>query len=105
MAAPRAERRLAAVLVADVAGYSRLVERWGFPSETRVAHGVDVCDEIETLCAQIATDYPRAVFFCGDLVFQLPTAITGMLHDRTAEELQRRLHLRGLPLIVVPIRV
>jgi hypothetical protein len=89
----------------DLKRYSRLVERWGFPSEVRVAYGVDVCDEIETLCAQISTDYPRAVFFCGDLVFQLPTAITGMLHDRTAEELQRRLHLRGLPLIVVPIRV
>jgi adenylate cyclase len=27
MAAPRAERRLAAILVADVAGYSRLMER------------------------------------------------------------------------------
>ena len=89
----------------EVGRYITLVERWGFPAEARAGYGVDVSEELEALCAKIATDYPRSVFFCGDLVFQLPTSVTKMLHDQTAEDLQRRLHLRGLPLFVIPIRV
>jgi hypothetical protein len=90
---------------ADLEKYVTLVARWGFPAEVRSGFGVDVAEELENLCARTATDYPRSVFFCGDLVFQLPTSVTKMLHDQTAEDLQRRLHLRGLPLLVIPIRV
>jgi hypothetical protein len=70
-----------------------------------MSFGVDLVAELEELCAQIAKDYPKAVFFCGDLVFQIPTFLTGLLHDRTAEELQRRMRVRGLPLLILPIRV
>jgi hypothetical protein len=35
----------------------------------------------------------------------MPSFITKLLHARTAEEMQRRFRTRGLPLIVLPIRV
>lgn len=85
--------------------YVALVERWGYAGEARSAFGVDAVEELEVLCAGVAADYPRAVFFCGDLIFHLPSALTRLLHERTAEELQRRLRSRGLPLLVIPIRV
>jgi len=85
--------------------YARLVERWGYAAESRSSFGVDAIEELEHLCAAISADFPRAVFFCGDLIFHLPSALTRLLHERTAEELQRRLRSRGLPLLVIPIRV
>jgi amino acid transporter len=85
--------------------YVALAEKWGFSAEARTGFGVDLVEELEEVCVQVAADYPRAVFFCGDLAFSMPSFITRLLHARTAEEMQRRFRTRGLPLIVLPIRV
>jgi hypothetical protein len=85
--------------------YKALAEKWGFAAEYRVGMGVDLIDELEELSVQIGKDYPRAVYFGGDLVFTLPSLFTRLLHARTGEELQRRFRERGLPLIVMPIRI
>jgi len=85
--------------------YETLAAKWGFASESRCTFGVDVVEQLEELCGKVAHDYPRAIFFCGDLIFQMPSFLTRMLHAGTAEELQRRIRSRGLPLIVMPIRV
>jgi hypothetical protein len=82
-----------------------LAQKWGFAAEYRAGFGVDLIDEVEELSAQLAKDYPRSVYFCGDLVFHIPSLLTRLLHARTGEELQRRFRERGLPLIVMPIRV
>lgn len=87
-----------------LAGYAEVVTRWGYAADTRWAVGVDVVDEMERLCAEVGREYPRAVFFCGDLIYQIPSVLTRLLHSRTAHEIQRRLHLLGLPLLVVPVR-
>jgi hypothetical protein len=85
--------------------YKALAEKWGFAAEYRVGMGVDLIDELEELSVGVAKDYPRSVYFAGDLVFTLPSIFTRVLHARTGEELQRRFRERGLPLIVMPIRV
>ncbi len=85
--------------------YVALVQRWGYAGESRSSFGVDAIEELDELCGRIAADYPRSVFFCGDLIFHMPSALTRLLHQGTAEELQRRIRARGLPLIVIPIRV
>jgi len=85
--------------------YKSLAEKWGFAAEYRVGIGVDLIDELEHISVAVAKDYPRSVCFAGDLVFQLPSLFTRLLHARTGEELQRRFRERGLPLIVMPIRI
>jgi hypothetical protein len=85
--------------------YKALAEKWGFAAEYRVGMGVDLIDELEELSVQVGKEYSRAVYFGGDLVFTLPSIFTRLLHARTGEELQRRFRERGLPLIVMPIRI
>jgi amino acid transporter len=85
--------------------YKTLAEKWGFAAEYRVGMGVDLIDELEELSVQVGKDYSRVVYFAGDLVFTMPSIITRLLHARTGEELQRRFRERGLPLIVMPIRI
>lgn len=89
----------------DLQKYKALAEKWGFAAEYRVGLGVDLIEELEELSAAVVKDYPRSVYFAGDLVFKLPSLFTRLLHARTGEELQRRFRERGLPLIVMPIRV
>jgi amino acid transporter len=89
----------------DLGKYKALVEKWGFAAEYRAGFGVDLIEELEELSAQVAKDYPRSVYFCGDLVFHIPSLLTRLLHARTGEELQRRFREHGLPLIVMPIQV
>jgi amino acid transporter len=85
--------------------YKALAEKWGFAADYRVGMGVDLIDELEELSVQVGKEYSRAVYFAGDLVFTMPSIITRVLHARTGEELQRRFRERGLPLIVMPIRI
>lgn len=85
--------------------YVALAQKWGFAAEYRAGFGVDLIDELEELSTQVVKDYPRSVYFCGDLVFHIPSYLTRLLHARTGEELQRRFREHGLPLIVMPIRV
>jgi amino acid transporter len=85
--------------------YVALAEKWGFAAQWRAGFGVDLIEELEELSGQVVKEYPRSVYFCGDLVFQIPSVLTRLLHARTGEELQRRFRERGLPLIVMPIRV
>lgn len=85
--------------------YVALTQKWGFAAQSRAGFGVDLIEQLEELSAEVVKEYPRAVYFCGDLVFQIPSLLTRILHARTGEELQRRFRERGLPLIVMPIRV
>lgn len=96
---------LNAMVDAGLNRYVEIVQRWGYRAEGRSALGVDAVDELERLCLEVARDYPRAIFFCGDLIYRIPSFLTRLLHERTAEELQRRLHMRGLPILILPIRV
>ncbi|HVE43483.1 MAG TPA: APC family permease [Planctomycetota bacterium] len=96
---------LKASVESDLKKYKALAEKWGFAAEFRTGFGVDLIDELEELSAAVVKDYPRSVYFAGDLVFTLPSLFTRLLHARTGEELQRRFRERGLPLIVMPIRV
>jgi len=90
---------------ADLKKYVHLAVKWGFAAAYRAGYGVDLIEELEDLSAQISKDFSRTVYFCGDLVFQIPSLLTRLLHARTGEELQRRFREKGLPLIVMPIRV
>src|SRR5579862_634916 len=85
--------------------YVALVQKWGFAAQSRAGFGVDLIEELEELSGEVVKEFPRAVYFCGDLVFHIPSLLTRLLHARTGEELQRRFRENGLPLIVMPIRV
>jgi len=101
----REVENLRAAVETDLKKYVTLSEKWGFASEWRAGFGVDLIEELEGLSVKVSEDYPRAVYFCGDLIFHIPSLLTRLLHARTGEELQRRFRDRGLPLIIMPIRV
>ncbi|MGO9057527.1 MAG: hypothetical protein ACLQU2_09095 [Candidatus Binataceae bacterium] len=79
----------------------------GFSAELRLGIGPDVVRELRSLCLDVANEFPRAVFFAGQLVFseEIDGFFTRFLHNHTALELLRWLQLHSLSLIILPVRV
>ena len=77
----------------------------GWYAEYRYDLGVDLIAELETLCAAVAQEFPRTVFFSGKLVFKKENLFTRLLHNHTPFTLQQRLQFAGRDMMILPIRV
>jgi len=85
--------------------YVRLSNDFGFHAESICAVDVDTLDVVEERCEEIQRKYSKAVFFVGKLVFEEENLFTRFLHNQTAYSIQRILQFKGIPTIVLPIRV
>ena len=85
--------------------YVALANAWGLAADFRYDVGIDVVEEAEKLCHEVAKQYPRSIVFAGKLVFQQERWFQRLLHNETAFQLQRRLQFSGLNAMVLPVRV
>jgi hypothetical protein len=85
--------------------YVDYLRRNGKSAEGRWIVGSDVVNSLEELSRETAKDYPHSVFFGGQLVFRNEGIWTRLLHNNIVFAIQRRLYVRGLPFMVLPIRV
>jgi len=85
--------------------FVEFVEHEGFYGQAFSTIGTDIADEIGKLAYSIFELYPQSVFFGGQVVFPEDTIFTRLLYNHTTFAVQRRLHQRGIPFIIMPIRV
>ncbi len=85
--------------------YVALAGRLGIPARSAHRVGADIVEEVSELCLELQKQYPRAVFFAGELVFDTPRWYDRFLHNETAFAIQRRLRFAGLPVVILPIRL
>jgi hypothetical protein len=91
--------------VADLQKYVDFAHRLGFRAEYRYAIGTEAVEQVIALCEEIHKEFPRAIFYLGQLVFENDRFYYRLLHNETAFAIQRRLQFAGLQAIVLPIRV
>jgi hypothetical protein len=84
--------------------YVDLARKLGLPAEHRMRVGTEAVAEAELLAAEIAKEFPRSIFFMGKLIFQKEGFFFRMLHNNTADQLQRRLQFAGLNAMLLPVR-
>ena len=89
----------------DLNKFVELAEKTGFYAENRMILETDVTEGLETLCDQVAKEWPRKVFFMGQLVFEQETLWNRLLHNQTSYSLQRKLLFKGYEAVILPIRV
>ncbi len=89
----------------DLDKYVQLANKLGLYAESKMILETDVIDGLENLCDQAAADWPRRLFFMGQLAFEGETFWTRFLHNRTSFVLQRRLLFAGHQAVILPIRV
>ena len=90
---------------AELKKYVRMSRDFGFYAESIHSVDIDTLDVIEARCEEIQRKYNKAVFFVGKLVFEEENLFTRLLHNQTAFSIQRILQFKGIPSIVLPIRV
>lgn len=88
----------------DLEKYVAFCAEHGLPADFRYVLGTDAVDEIVDLTLGAVKDYPQLVLFAGKLVFAEEQAHHRLLHNETAAAVQRRLHLRNVPMMILPIK-
>jgi len=89
----------------DLKRYVRMANDFGFYAEAIQSVETDTLPAVEALAEDIQRRHAKAVFFVGKLVFEEENLFTRFLHNQTAFSMQRILQFRGIPTIVLPIRV
>ena len=85
--------------------YVKLARGLGWRASSRMSSGLDAVKEATGLCSALAAEFPRCTFFAGKLIWKRETWWQRILHNETAYQIERRLHWKGLPMAVLPIRV
>jgi hypothetical protein len=69
------------------------------------AYGTDPVEATVRLAEEVLRRFPGSVFFAGTLVFREENWLTRLLHNHTALAIQRQLHIKGMPLVIMPMQV
>jgi hypothetical protein len=91
--------------ISDLGKYVAFARRLGFRADSRFAVGTEAVEQVLGVCQAIRDEFPRSIFYLGQLIFENDRFYYRLLHNDTAFAIQRRLQFEGLQAIVLPIRV
>jgi hypothetical protein len=77
----------------------------GMAAASYIGFGTDAVEEVTRMCEQISREYPNSIFFTSKLIFASDNWFTRLLHNQAALAVQRRLHLEGLQMVILPMNV
>lgn len=77
----------------------------GIASTSYHAFGTDPVQQLTELCDRVADEFPNAIFFASKLIFVHDNWWTQLLHNQTAIVMQRRLHLKGRQMVILPMKI
>lgn len=69
------------------------------------AFGTDRVAELTRLAFRVREEFPSCVFFASKLIFVHDNWLTRFLHNQTALTMQRILHLQGMFMVILPMKV
>jgi amino acid transporter len=96
---------LKASIVKDLMKYVKVTRQHGLPAEYRTDVGTDVVDSATDLVERTVAEFPKSTVFTGKLVFRREHPFQKILHNETANAIQRRLQWNGIATVILPIRV
>ena len=97
--------RMQAEIETRLKRFASWCERRGIATASYVGYGTETIDQLDKLAGEALKTYPNTVFFASKLVFRHDNVFTRLLHNATALSLQRLLHLRGAPMVILPMKV
>jgi amino acid transporter len=77
----------------------------GLAAKGYTAYGTDPAEKLTLLSKKIIKEFPYSIFFASKLIFSKDNWINRLLHNETAVMLQRRLHLLGVQLVILPMKI
>lgn len=77
----------------------------GLAAKGFTAYGTDPAEKLTSLSKIIIKEFPHSIFFASKLIFSKENWVTRLLHNETAITLQQRLHLLGIQLVILPMKI
>jgi hypothetical protein len=77
----------------------------GWAAKSYLSFGTDPIDEFTRLAERVRSEFSNAIFFTSKLIFDEDNWLTQILHNQAAIALQRRFHLRGMQMVILPMRL
>ena len=77
----------------------------GWAAKSYLAFGTDPTDEAVKLAEQVHEQFPNCIFFASKLVFEKENWFIRLLHNEAALAIQRRLHLQGRQMVILPMKI
>ena len=85
--------------------FSNWCERRGLATATYRAYGTETVDLLDRLSGEVLETFPNTIFFASKLLFANENFFTRLLHNSTPLALQRKLHSRGVTMVILPMKV
>jgi amino acid transporter len=85
--------------------YENFCHTHDLAARTYCAFGTEPVEELMKLTNQVAQDFPNCVFFASKLIFVHDNFFTRWLHNQTPLAMQQRLHLQGMQMVILPMKV
>jgi hypothetical protein len=89
----------------SLAYYVNYCHARGIAATSYQAFGTDPVAQLGDLCDKIAEEFPNAIFFASKLIFVRDNWWTRLLHNQTAIVMQRKLHLKGRQMVILPMKI
>jgi amino acid transporter len=89
----------------EINKYVDLMKSYGYYAEGIAVSGVDIVEEISNITPKILERFPSTIFFGGQLVFPEDSLFTKWLHNSVVFTVQERLYKKGIPFMILPVRV
>lgn len=85
--------------------FVRYCQQRGLAAKGFTGYGTDPIEKLSDLSKKVIKEFPHSIFFASKLIFSKDNWITRLLHNETAVMLQRRLHLLGIQLVILPMKI
>jgi amino acid transporter len=83
----------------------RFAQANGMASQSYAVYGTDPVTELTNMADKIRAEFPNAIFFTSKLIFENENWVTRILHNQAALALQRRLHLEGMQMVILGMKI
>jgi hypothetical protein len=70
-----------------------------------VGYDTDIVEKLTQLTDRVIKDYPSAVFFGTKFIFDNENIFTQILYNHVSYIMQRRLHVKGLNMVILPMKI
>ena len=77
----------------------------GLASTSYLGFGTDAVEAITEISDKVRCEFPSAIFFTSKLITETENIMTRVLHNQAALALQRRLHLEGIQMVILPMKI
>jgi amino acid transporter len=85
--------------------FTRFCHANDMAAKSYAVFGIDPIEEISNKADEVRREFPNAIFFTSKLIFENENWITRILHNQAALALQRKLHLAGMQMVILGMKI